>query len=584
MQRAHLTILTAVAVAAVAVGLLTVLGGEPAVAEVRRQVSLTLQQSATGQAPLRFSGRVSRTPRGTRVLLQRRRTTTKGVAWRTVARARTRADGRYTGRVASPGQGTTLYRAKVRRATIRGTTYSRRVSPSRTVSIGEPMREVMVVGNNWDGTASIVDARTHEVLRKGIDLVPDKADELASIWRSPDRLAMFFLVRYGPGEGNDQLVDDMFTTNDGRLLAVSRPSLGDVVWIDLESALGGGSTRIVAEQSMDGYRTDHMGVSPDGTRLLVSDSTERQVIEFAMGGHGRPETGTRLRTFASGETPHENNYSDDGSTIFHASIGRVYLPGDATELSGRTLSDYLLNPLGLRSDLIPGTDLLPPVKLGPLHDALKGDRWFEIVDNDTFEVTRRWEMGKEMAEAGHPGQSSAVRPMAIAPGERFIYFQMSFLHGIVEFDTAAADRNGRVDYTAGGIPEPRTGAVTRVIDLPRRTRAIPEQYVNDSAHHGLAIDSTGRTLCAAGTMDDYVAMVDRRTGARTILDKATTGHHYGKPYWTTEGPGNTCWASLSSSDAVAVIDFRTGRELAYLDVGNHPQRVRYGTVPARLLD
>ena len=38
--------------------------------------------------------------------------------------------------------------------------------------------------------------------------------------------------------------------------------------------------------------------------------------------------GDRLRTFESGETPHENNYSADGQRIFHASIGRVYTPGD----------------------------------------------------------------------------------------------------------------------------------------------------------------------------------------------------------------------------------------------------------------
>ena len=105
-----------------------------------------------------------------------------------------------------------------------------------------------------------------------------------------------------------------------------------------------------------------------------------------------------------------------------------------------------------------------------------------------------------------------------------------------------------------------------------------EEYVNDSAHHGLAIDEAGTTLCAAGTMDDYVALVDRSSTRHKIFDRASTGHDYLKPYWTTEGPDNTCWVSLSGSDAVAVIDFRTKKELAFLPVGDHPQRVRLGVV------
>jgi len=174
--------------------------------------------------------------------------------------------------------------------------------------------------------------------------------------------------------------------------------------------------------------------------------------------------------------------------------------------------------------------------------------------------------------------------MAIAPDERFVYFQVSFFHGLVEFDTQAKDLNGTVDYSAGTVPEPRTGAVRRVVNLPNRVPTMPrEQYVNDSAHHGLSMDQAGSTLCAAGTMDDYAALIDRKTMTPTIFDTASTGHSYGKPYWTTEGMGNTCWVSLSADDSVAVLDFGKKKELAYLAVGDHPQRIRHGLVSNKVL-
>jgi hypothetical protein len=412
-------------------------------------------------------------------------------------------------------------------------------------------RSVMFVGNNWAGTATVVDADSLEVLRRGIDLVPDKEEELAAIRSDPVRLAYYLAVQQGPGEGHDQFVDDMFTTRNGRYLAVSRPSLADVVWIDIAKAAAGDPASIVREQPMDGHRTDHMGLSPDGRRLLVSDSTSRQVIEYAMVRQTLPDgtvarMGDRLRTFESGETPHESNYSDDGRRIFHASIGRVYTPGDHGTI---------------------------------LEDPVKGDRWFQVVRERDFRVLQRWDMGRELAEAGYPGMSSAVRPMALGPDERFLWFQVSFFHGFVEFDTRAADLDGTVGYSAGGRPEPRRGAVTRVVPLPNRVPDMPlEQYVNDSAHHGLSLADDDRTLCVAGTMDDYAALVDSRTTKRRIFDRSTTGHDYLKPYWTTEGPHGTCWVSLSESDAVAVLDVRRRRELAYLSVGDHPQRVRHGVV------
>ncbi|HEV2757689.1 MAG TPA: serine/threonine protein kinase [Actinomycetota bacterium] len=427
-------------------------------------------------------------------------------------------------------------------------------------------RSVMVVSNNWAGTATIVDARSRAVLTT-INVVPDLDEELQHVVTPspshPAGAAFYVAIQQGVGEGHDQYVDDAFTTLDGKYLAVSRPSLRDVVWIDIAAAAAAGEEgdpgSIVAEAEMDGYRTDHMGLSPDGRRLVVSDSTARQVIEFSMVDETLPDgtavtMGERLRSFESGDTPHENNYSADGKRIFHASIGRVYTPGDEAD-----------------SDDSGG-------------DTSKGDRWLQIVSNGSFEVKRRWDMGQELAEAGHPDMSSAVRPVALTPDEKIMYAQVSFFHGFVEFDMVKKDDTGGEDYELGGLPEPKTGVVTRIVELPIAddVKDMPrEQYVLDSAHHGIAINERGNKLCVAGTMSDYAAIVDRQTFTPALFEGAARyveDAQYSKPYWAVEGPGNTCWMSMSGSDLVTIISFGKEKVVAEVPVGDHPQRVREGHI------
>jgi hypothetical protein len=290
----------------------------------------------------------------------------------------------------------------------------------RPAALAEP-RDVMFVGNNWEGTATVVDARTFRAIRT-VDTIPDREARLAEILTTPDKLAFYLAIQQGVGEGHDQYTDDMFTMHDGRLVSVSRPSFADVVGIDLASGA------IVWRFPMEGYRADHMGVSPDGTRLLVSDSTANKVHELDL------RTGAKLREFDSGDTPHENNYTRDGERVFHASIGTVYTPTDQ-----------------------------------PAFDTTKGESVFQIVRNDDMSIESRWDMGEELAEAGHPDMSSAVRPMAVAPDERFVYLQVSFFHGFVEFDTQAPDLDGTLSYDG----EPAVGAVRRVVPLPDRTNGLP---------------------------------------------------------------------------------------------------------------
>jgi YVTN family beta-propeller protein len=267
---------------------------------------------------------------------------------------------------------------------------------------------------------------------------------------------------------------------------------------------------------VEGYRADHMAISGGGTRLLVSASTARKVHVIDT------KQGKIVGSFESGDSPHENNYSRDGKLIYHASIGNVYTPLD-----------------------------------DPLLDSSKGDRWFEVVDARSLKVVKRIDMGQKMAEAGYPNQNGAVRPMALTSDEKIVYFQLSFLHGFVEYDLV-------------------NDKVLRVAQLPLSEKAQGlrrDEYLLDSAHHGLAINPANTKLCAAGTMSDYAAIVNRATFAPTILQVGE------RPYWATNSAdGRYCFVSVSGNDRVAVIDYATEKEIARIPVGDHPQRMRMGKV------
>ena len=377
-----------------------------------------------------------------------------------------------------------------------------------SASAATGLRDVVFVGNNWDGTADVIDPHQNYRRVTRINIVPDLQERLLEIYTNPVRLAYFLAIREAVGEGHDQYVDDMYSTPDGRLLVVSRPSLADVVAINLDNR------QIVWRFQVDGQRSDHMAMSPDGKHVAVSASTGKvvHILDTA--------TGQEVGRFPSGDSPHENNYSADGNRIYHASIGLVYTPADQPEF-----------------------------------DSTKGERWFEIVDANTNQVLERIDMGQKLEDAGNPNMSSAVRPMALSPNESVVYFQVSFFHGFVEYNFNQ-DRVTRVAHLPNEVPE-----------MPR------EQYLLDSAHHGIAMNPESTQLCVAGTMSDYAAIVQRDTFQYKLIH----GGH--KPYWSTNSAdGRYCFVSWSGDDKISAISYKRKAEVAQIPVGDHPQRMRIGNV------
>ncbi|MGP4111565.1 YncE family protein [Streptomyces sp. 4N509B] len=380
-------------------------------------------------------------------------------------------------------------------------------------SAGPGLQDVLFVGDNWDGTVTVLTPDADLDHLGTLNVVPDLDERLAEIRRDPIRLAFFLGIRHLVGEGHDQYVDDMYTTPDGGILVVSRPSLADVVGID--TATG----ELLWRFAVDGQRSDHMAISPDGTEVAVSASTADTVHRLDV------RTGEEIGSFPTGAGPHENVYTADGERIVNASIGTVYTPLDA---------DWL--------------------------DWTKGERFVQITDRDTGEILERVNMREKLAEAGHPHMSASVRPMTLSPDERFLYFQVSFFHGFVEYD----------------LQEDR---VTRVTELPVAEHVEDlrrDEYLLDSAHHGIAMNGDGTRLCVAGTMSDYAVVVDRASFEREPLVTSGT-----KPYWATRsGDGELCFVSWSGTDTVSALSYATGEEVGTASVGDHPQRMRVGALPA----
>jgi hypothetical protein len=254
------------------------------------------------------------------------------------------------------------------------------------------VRRVVLVGNNWDGTADILAVRSLRRLGR-IDVVPDREQRMAEIVSDPVRLPYFLAIRAAIGEGHDQLVDDLYTSNNGRLLVASRPSFADVVAIRLSDG------SIKWRRPVSGVRSDHMAMSPDGKHVAVSASTGNRVHVL------RVRDGKQVDTFSSGDSPHENIYFNKGRRILHASIGTVYTPTDQPEL-----------------------------------DPTKGERLLQVVRTSDHTIVRRYDVRRALDRAGLTRVSQAVRPLTMSPDGKFLYFQLSFFHGFVEMNR----RTGRI--------------------------------------------------------------------------------------------------------------------------------------------
>ena len=304
------------------------------------------------------------------------------------------------------------------------------------------MRDVLLVGNGVEGSVSFVDA--HSFMNLGsVNVISDRSEVMMLISRDPLRsvasaaIKNAQLLHHFEPSGGDRFVDDVFVSPDGTRLYVSRSNLGDVAAFDLSKP----EHPRIWRTFVDGLKADHATISPDGKRLIVSATTATvaDVIDA--------DKGTIVGMFATGDYPHQNDYSADGKHIYNSSIGNV----------GYEAVSYANN-------------------------AQKGNRWLVQVDATSLKMLKTWKF-----EWG-------IRPNIVTADEKLLYTQLSYLNGVVKYDLVAGKELARSDQPLS--------------KFAMDTYATYDEYPHDSAHHGLALSADGKKLCDCGTIDNTVSIVD----------------------------------------------------------------------------
>ncbi|XRQ04232.1 YncE family protein [Actinomadura welshii] len=296
---------------------------------------------------------------------------------------------------------------------------------------------------------------------------------------------------------------------------------------------------------IQGYRklVDDIAVSPDGTTIYVSRGVLSDAVAFDIA------SGEMLwRRKTEGFKADHAALSPDG-TKFVVSATTASKSEVIDTATGELSATFATGTYPHANDYSPDGSILYNSSIGitslpKVLNGLKGSRAVTAVDPETFEHLRTYEF------------QYGIRPAVFTRDNKTMYAQLSYLNGFVEYDLEA-------------------GEITRTVEMPFSERGAamrPDDYPQNSAHHGMAMNADESKLCMAGTIDDYVSIVSRPG----LTTDGTVHYEPGAlPYWTQTSPnGHDCYVSLSEKNQISVIDYRTAREVARIDVGQYPQRER----------
>ena len=322
-------------------------------------------------------------------------------------------------------------------------------------------------------------------------------------------------------------------------------SMNPIQWINYQLATADEAT---VDPAVGGTRyVDDMTISPDGTTLYVSRANLDDVAAFDLATHQMlwrsPVDGIHADHMAlspDGSRVVVSATTSQEAEVYNAATGT--LVGTFPTGSYPHQNNFTADGKYIYNESI-GVTLLPKALNG-----LKGALQLEKVDATTLKVVKTWTF------------PYGLRPFVIAPDGTTMYADLSYLNGFIKYDLNSSTTLTTVDqpFSAGAASE------------------SPDSYPQNSAHHGIALSGDGTKLCDVGTIDDYAKIVD----VSTLTTQATVTYPSGSiPYWAaTSADGNYCFVPLSAGNAVSVISYATGQEVARIPVGNFPQRGRLAQV------
>jgi YVTN family beta-propeller protein len=355
--------------------------------------------------------------------------------------------------------------------------------------------------------------------------------------------------------GTISFIDTSTFTNLGSFSVI--PDLAQIFaswtpaqWIGYAAANADEAT---VDPAVGGTRyVDDFAISPDGTTIYVSRGNLDDVAAFNLVTHQELWV-----TQIDGIHSDHLALSPDGTKVVvsatTAADAEVLNASDGSLIGKFTTGTYPHQNLFTSDGKYIYNESIGVTALPYALNGLKGNLQLEKVDASTLQVVKVWTF------------PYGLRPFAIAPDGTTMYADMSYLNGFIKYDL-------------------NSSTLLATVQQPLSAKAASEtydQYPQNSAHHGLALTPDASKLCDVGTIDDYTKIVDTSTLSTT----ATVNYPSGSiPYWAlTSTDGQYCYVSLSAGNAVSVVDYATGAEVARVPVGNFPQRERNAVVPESVI-